>query len=59
LDAVFPKGTTARFTPDLEVLGPSGQVVHRAGDRVEDYIPCYNSKWDVVLVSDRKYVSRQ
>jgi hypothetical protein len=33
-DAVFPKGFTARFTPDLEVLNAQGNVVFRAGDKI-------------------------
>ena len=33
-DALFPKGFTARFTPDLEVLNAQGAVVLRAGDAI-------------------------
>jgi hypothetical protein len=35
VDVVFPYGFSARFTPNLEVLGPSGAVVARGGDRVD------------------------
>jgi hypothetical protein len=33
-DALFPKGFTVRFTPDLEVLNAQGNVVFRAGDKI-------------------------
>ena len=37
MDVVFPEGLTARFTPELEVLDPSGVVVARALDHVGGY----------------------
>jgi hypothetical protein len=34
-DAVFPPGFTARFSPRLEVLDPTGKVVGREGDDID------------------------
>lgn len=34
-DIVFPPGFTARFAPSLEVLDAAGNVVARAGDRID------------------------
>jgi hypothetical protein len=35
-DVVWPAGYTARFTPKVEVLDPSGRVVLRDGDQLPD-----------------------
>jgi len=32
---IFPKGFTARFTPNLEILDATGQVKFRAGDAID------------------------
>lgn len=32
---IFPKGFTARFTPNLEILDGTGQVKFRAGDAID------------------------
>lgn len=34
-EIVFPPGYTVRFTPTLEVVDDGGQVVARAGDRID------------------------
>jgi hypothetical protein len=34
LEIVWPPGYQARFTPDLEVLDPYGEVIARDGDQV-------------------------
>jgi hypothetical protein len=34
IDILWPRGFSARFDPDLEVLDGSGLVVYRAGDRI-------------------------
>ncbi len=34
IDILWPRGFSARFDPDLEVLDASGTVVYRAGDRI-------------------------
>jgi hypothetical protein len=34
IDILWPRGFTARFDPDLEVLDASGMVVYRARDRI-------------------------
>ncbi len=34
-EIVFPPGYTVRFTPTLEVLDDAGQVVARAGERID------------------------
>jgi hypothetical protein len=31
---VWMPGTSARFTPDLEVIGPDGRVIAREGDQI-------------------------
>ena len=34
-EAVWPRGFTARFDPNLAVLDASGKVVYRAGDKID------------------------
>jgi len=33
-DVAWPEGCTARFTPKLEVIDPSGRVILRDGDQL-------------------------
>ncbi len=36
MDLVWPAGFSARFAPNLELLDPSGAVVGRQGDLIDD-----------------------
>ena len=37
----WPAGTSARFTPNLEVIGPAGQVIARKGSMVKGGCPTF------------------
>lgn len=38
----WPAGTRARFTPNLEVVGPAGQVIAREGSMVKGGCPTFD-----------------
>jgi hypothetical protein len=47
-EIVWPRGFTARFDPDLEVLDASGKVVYRAGDKIDG--GCVTGSEDTLLI---------